>query len=123
MFCRCVLWMQEAAGGAPIISLSSPQGFALCQHILKEYLPYDPYNFQIEVICKAFDGADLLAMYTCNRNGKNWLSHYVHACCTSYLKKPTLPFSGMICVREWHGPLEERVAFVASHIIKRHFTI
>src|ERR1700691_5231044 len=49
-------------GGPPPFVFSSPEGFSLCRRILKESLPYDPHDFQIEGICKAFDRVDLNAI-------------------------------------------------------------
>jgi hypothetical protein len=66
----------------PAFVFSSPEGFALCRPILEEYLPYDPYDFQIEGICKAFDRVDLLAILATG-TGKTGFSHYVYD-----LKKP-----------------------------------
>ena len=55
---------QEASPGFLPFVFSSPEEFSLCQHILKEYLPYDPHDFQIEGpgVCKLIDGIDLLAI-------------------------------------------------------------
>jgi hypothetical protein len=41
---------------------SSTEGHALCRRILKELLPYDPHDVQIEGICKVMDNVDLFAI-------------------------------------------------------------
>jgi hypothetical protein len=39
----------------------SPQGGALCKKILAKYLQYDPHDYQLDGICPAMNGYDLLA--------------------------------------------------------------
>ena len=53
----------EASEQAPAPFLfSSEAGYALCRRILKELLPYEPHDVQIEGVCKAFDKIDLFAV-------------------------------------------------------------
>ena len=61
----------------PSFLFSSPEGFALCRLILKEYLPYDPHDFQIEGICKAFDRVDLLAILATGTGKTGFLTMYM----------------------------------------------
>jgi hypothetical protein len=54
----------EASEQAPAPFLfSSEPGYALCRHILKELLPYEPHDVQIEGVCKAFDKIDLFSPF------------------------------------------------------------
>ena len=39
----------------------SPQGHALCKKILAKDLLFDPHDYQLDGICPAMDGYDLLA--------------------------------------------------------------
>ena len=57
--------LQEAL---PLFLSSSPEGFALCQHILKEYL---------QGICKVFDQVDLLAILATGTGKTGFLTMYM----------------------------------------------
>jgi len=39
---------------------NSDTGRALCKQILVKYLPYEPHTYQLDGICPALDGIDLL---------------------------------------------------------------
>jgi len=56
---------------------SSPEGHALCRRILKEYLPYDPHNVQIEGFCKILDNIDLFAVLATGSGKTSFLSMYI----------------------------------------------
>jgi superfamily II DNA/RNA helicase len=56
---------------------SSPEGYALCRHILKEHLPYDPHDVQIEGICKILDNVDLFAVLATGSGKTSFLSMYM----------------------------------------------
>lgn len=43
------------------IAFSSTEGQKLVRNLLRTLLPYDPHDHQLEGICKALDGIDLLA--------------------------------------------------------------
>jgi hypothetical protein len=49
----------EAAKATKAYVFNSSEGYALCRDIL---LPYDPHDYQLEGICKALDGVDVLAV-------------------------------------------------------------
>ncbi|KII83513.1 hypothetical protein PLICRDRAFT_180290 [Plicaturopsis crispa FD-325 SS-3] len=49
---------------------STPEGWALCRRILREYLPYEPHDYQLDGITKALDGIDVLAI-TATGSGKS----------------------------------------------------
>ena len=68
---------QEASPELPPFIFSSPEGFSLCRRILKEHLPYDPHDFQIEGICKLIDGIDLLAILATGTGKTGFLSMYM----------------------------------------------
>jgi replicative superfamily II helicase len=46
---------------APFI-FSSTEGYALCHSILRPVLPYDPHDYELEGVCKALDGVNILAI-------------------------------------------------------------
>ena len=56
---------------------SSPEGYSLCRHILKEYLSYDPHDVQIEGICKVLDNVDLFAVLATGSGKTGFLSMYM----------------------------------------------
>jgi hypothetical protein len=56
---------------------SSPEGHALCRRILKEYLPYDPHDVQIEGFCKILDNIDLFAVLATGSGKTSLLSMYI----------------------------------------------
>jgi superfamily II DNA or RNA helicase len=56
---------------------SSPEGFALCRRILREYLSFDPHDVQIEGVCKVLDGVDLLAILATGTGKTSFLSMYM----------------------------------------------
>jgi superfamily II DNA/RNA helicase len=53
--------METPRAPAPFL-FSSAEGYALCRRILRPLLPYDPHDYQLEGICKALDGVDVLAI-------------------------------------------------------------
>jgi hypothetical protein len=78
----------EASEQAPAHSIfSSDDGYALCQHILKDLLPYEPHDVQIEDVCKVLDHIDLFSILPTGSGKTSFLFH-VHACCISYPKRP-----------------------------------
>jgi hypothetical protein len=72
--------METAEAPAPF-SFSSPEGYALCRSILKPLLPYDPHDHQLEGICKALDGVDVLALSS-HWFWENRVSLYVFISCS-----------------------------------------
>src|SRR5882762_7280757 len=56
---------------------SSTEGHALCRRILKELLPYDPHDVQIEGICKVMDNVDLFAILATGSGKTSFLSMYM----------------------------------------------
>ena len=68
----------EASEQAPAPFLfSSEAGYALCRRILKELLPYEPHDVQIEGVCKAFDKIDLFAVLPTSSGKTSFLSMYM----------------------------------------------
>jgi len=61
---------------------SSPEGFALCRHILNKHLPYDPHDFQIGGICKVINHINLLAILATGSGKTGFLSTLVIKCCS-----------------------------------------
>lgn len=41
---------------------STPEGYKLCRQIILEQLGYGPHDYQLEGVCKALDGVDILAV-------------------------------------------------------------
>ena len=68
----------EALKEAPIpFVFSSDDGKTLCRQILKEPLPYDPHDIQIEDICKVLDNIDLFAVLATGSGKTSFLSMYM----------------------------------------------
>lgn len=68
----------EASEQAPAPFLfSSEAGYALCRRILKELLPYEPHDVQIEGVCKALDKIDLFAVLPTGSGKTSFLSMYM----------------------------------------------
>jgi len=61
---------------APFI-FSSDEGYALCRHILKDLLPYEPHDVQIEGVCKVLDHIDLFAILPTGSGKTSFLSMYM----------------------------------------------
>ena len=53
----------------PEYVFSTPEGHGLAQNILRPQLPYDPHDPQLEGICEAVDGVDIMVL-TCTGSGK-----------------------------------------------------
>jgi hypothetical protein len=74
----CCMSTREAPQEAPPpFVFSSSEGFALCRRILKEHLPYEPHDFQIEGICQLLDRVDLLAILATGTGKTGFLSMYM----------------------------------------------
>ncbi len=43
-------------------TFSSPEGRELCRRVILEQLGYGPHDYQLEGVCKALDGVDILAI-------------------------------------------------------------
>ena len=52
---------QLDAGSKPFL-FSSPEGRQLVRDILKDKLPYQPHDYQIEGVCKSLDGVSLISI-------------------------------------------------------------
>ena len=48
---------------APEYIFSTPAGHRLARSILRPQLPYDPHDAQLEGICKAVDGTDIMVLH------------------------------------------------------------
>ena len=46
----------------PEYIFSTPEGHNIARSILRPQLPYDPHDAQLEGICKAIDGVDLMVL-------------------------------------------------------------
>ena len=56
---------------------SSPEGYQLARTILRQHLPYDPHDYQLEGICKCLDGMDLLAVVATGRGKTGFFSMFM----------------------------------------------
>ncbi|KAH9940644.1 P-loop containing nucleoside triphosphate hydrolase protein [Amylocystis lapponica] len=54
--------MTELVNTSHSFNFCSPEGNTLFQNILKNHLPYEPHDYQLEGACKALDGIDVLAV-------------------------------------------------------------
>ena len=55
---------------------SSPEGYQLARTILRQHLPYDPHDYQLEGVCKALDGLDLLAVIATGHGKTGYFTMY-----------------------------------------------
>ena len=73
--------VQEAPQEAPMVStpfvFSSPEGYALCRRILATCFDYEPYDVQLEGICKLCDGVDVFAIMRTGMGKTSFLSMYM----------------------------------------------
>jgi hypothetical protein len=51
----CLLQINTSQTPEEPFVFSSPRDYALCHCIVKEHVPYDPHDVQIEGICKVLD--------------------------------------------------------------------
>ena len=69
--------LKTPSGAEKPFIFSSTEGHALCRHILKELLPYDPHDVQIKGICKVMDNVDLFAVLATGSGETSFLSMYM----------------------------------------------
>ncbi|KAI1781866.1 P-loop containing nucleoside triphosphate hydrolase protein [Ganoderma leucocontextum] len=60
-----------------IYSFSTPEGHALCRPLIYAKLKYDPHDYQLEGVCKALDGIDLLAVTPTGSGKTGFLTMYL----------------------------------------------
>lgn len=98
--------LKAPSGAEKPFIFNSTEGHALCRRILKELLPYDPHDVQIEGICKVTDNIDLFAVLATGSGRIN-----VHASCTSNPERP-IPVSHCKIPRKPvpHGYLSHKVS-------------
>lgn len=56
---------------------STPEGHALCKRILKDRIPYEPHDVQIEGVYKMLDNIDLFAILATGSGKTSFLSMYM----------------------------------------------
>jgi hypothetical protein len=56
---------------------SNPEGHKLARKILRPQLPYDPHDAQIEGICKAIDGVDIMVLTPTGSGKTGYLTMYM----------------------------------------------
>ena len=69
--------LKTPSGAGKSFVFSSTEGHALCRRILKELLPYDPHDVQIEGICKVLDNVDLFAVLATGSGKTSFMSMYM----------------------------------------------
>ena len=73
--------VQEAPWEVPMTSttfvFSSPEGHALCCHILATHFNYEPHDIQVEGVCKLCDGVDVFAILHTGMGKTSFLSMYM----------------------------------------------
>ncbi|KII90032.1 hypothetical protein PLICRDRAFT_108348 [Plicaturopsis crispa FD-325 SS-3] len=80
--------MASAAASGPF-TFSSPAGYDLCRQILSKSLPFDPHDYQLEGICKALDGNNLVAL-TSTGSGKSGFFYMYMLVVLAITKNPSL---------------------------------
>ncbi|KAI0361859.1 P-loop containing nucleoside triphosphate hydrolase protein [Trametes cingulata] len=68
---------------------SSPEGHELCREIISGELGYSPHDYQLEGVCRALDGLDLLAI-TPTGSGKTGFLIMYFIVIRAVMKKPEL---------------------------------
>ncbi|KAH9924245.1 P-loop containing nucleoside triphosphate hydrolase protein [Amylocystis lapponica] len=68
---------------------SSAEGQSLCHKILSSCLPYDPHDYQLDGVCKALDGVDVLAVTPTGSGKTGFLTMYLLVVC-AILREPAL---------------------------------
>ena len=62
---------------APKYIFSTPAGHRLTCSILRPQLPYDPHDAQLEGICKAVDGTDIMVLTPTGSGKTGYLTMYM----------------------------------------------
>ena len=76
----CLLIMSASTTPEEVVKpfiFSTPEGYTLCHCILKEHIPYEPHDVQIEGICKTLDNIDLFAVLAIGSGKTGFLSMYI----------------------------------------------
>ena len=88
----CLLIMTASTTPEEVVKpfiFSTPEGYTLCCRILKEHIPYEPHDVQIEGICKTLDNIDLFAVLATGSGKTGFLSMYMLVV-RAIKKKPSL---------------------------------
>ena len=56
---------------------STPEGHNLARRVLRPQLPYDPHDAQLEGICKAIDGVDIMVLTPTGFRKTGYFTMYV----------------------------------------------
>ncbi|KAH9948899.1 P-loop containing nucleoside triphosphate hydrolase protein, partial [Amylocystis lapponica] len=67
----------------------SPEGNTLFRNILKNHLPYEPHDYQLEGACKALDGIDVLAVTPTGSGKTGFMSMMMLVMC-AIAREPSL---------------------------------
>jgi ATP-dependent helicase YprA (DUF1998 family) len=57
---------------------STVEGHQLCRRILRDRLPYDPHDYQVDGICKSLDGLDMMATTATGSGKTTYFTGFMH---------------------------------------------
>lgn len=112
--------------GSSRYAFSTSEGHALVRRVLRQHLPYDPHDYQLEGICHVLDGHDLLAVLATG-SGKTGLYFMYMLMLIELSKNPALcdpPVKGipknpaMVAVYPTIGLEEQMVCTPVLNVLK-----
>ncbi|KAH9931748.1 P-loop containing nucleoside triphosphate hydrolase protein [Amylocystis lapponica] len=69
--------MSAATSARRSFQFSSPAGRALCRSILARHFPYAPHDYQLDGVCQALDGVDVLAVTPTGSGKTGFMTMYM----------------------------------------------
>src|ERR1700729_927663 len=67
----------ESDEDEPEYTFSTPEGHSLARRVLRPQLPFDPHDAQLEGICKAIDGIDIMVLTPIGSGKTGYLTMYM----------------------------------------------
>ncbi|KAH9943515.1 P-loop containing nucleoside triphosphate hydrolase protein [Amylocystis lapponica] len=78
---------------------NSPEGHVLCRKILAPHFPYSPHDYQLDGVCRALDGSDILAVTPTGSGKTGFLTMYM-VVARELAQNPTLCPSPAVAVKK-----------------------
>ena len=113
---------------------NTPEGFSLARKILAQTLPFEPHDYQVEGVCAALNGCDLIATMA-TRSGKTGFFIMLMLIMHAIADNKTLALSGksfakdpaMIVICPTKALQEDMVSDLifcqVNYSLKRHITV
>ncbi|RDX49287.1 hypothetical protein OH76DRAFT_1403856 [Lentinus brumalis] len=67
----------DTEDGSPPYIFSSAEGRLLCRNIISKKLGFDPHDYQLDRVCQALDGFDLLAVTPTGSGKTGFMTMYL----------------------------------------------